>query len=111
MKLTDDEILTEVESLIEDFRPARSSENDPDHRAYHALKAVASDIRGRKLNKIDETTRELAAALDAMERSNATNEGFSASTRTDVALKTRAYWPTIKQALEFFEDARKVDAQ
>jgi hypothetical protein len=110
VKLTDDEILTEVESLIEDFRLARGLENDPNYRAYHALKAVASDICGRRLDRIGEAQRELAAALDAAERSK-TQLGFLQTTLSDVAYKTRAYWPTIKQALEFFEDARKVDAQ
>jgi hypothetical protein len=110
VKLTDDEILTEVESLIEDFRPARSNEADPEYRAYHALKAVASDIRGRKLNRLAEVQRELIAALEAVDRSK-TALGFSRDHLADLAYKTRAYWPTIKQALEFFEDARKVDAQ
>lgn len=113
-RLTDDEQLAEIERLVEGYRGLRERPGVPGHRTYVALKAVAAEIRGRMVAKISETERELGRALTDLEASRTMQAGvptFSTGCMDHVAMQVRRRWPTIRQALAFFEDARKADAQ
>jgi len=111
MPVSDADALKAVEELLESFRqyrgmPATSRE----HRAYVAMKMAADEIRSRMSPFVTRTVADIQRSLDHMEQSKH-GETFSLGCLRNVALQTRAHWSTIRQALVFFEDARKVDAQ
>lgn len=109
-RLTEAEALKEIEALIERFRYARGMPStSQENRAYTALKMAADEIRARQDGPVSETQAELERALADLERSNL-GGSYSAGCLQNVALQARARWSTIRQALAFYEDARRTDA-
>lgn len=99
--------LAEIERLIVTFRYARNLEKGERERdMLDILKWIASDMRGDTTAAVGEAQRQLQYALEGLK---ASPEDPGKATR--VAQELVARWPTVRQALEFFEDARKVDAQ
>lgn len=102
--------IAEIDKLIELYRPWRIAPEAPEHRTYIVLKALRTELQAETPPRIGEAHREMQASLAALERSK-TKLGYATNCLHDVAYKVRTYWPTIRQALAMFEDARKVDAQ
>lgn len=99
--------LAEIERLIVALRAARNlNPGTAERDTLDLLKWIAADMRGDTTAAIGEAQRQLQYALEAMK---AAPEDPGKLRR--VAEELVARWPTVRQALEFFEDARKVDAQ
>lgn len=109
-RLSDDEQLAELERMIELLRPFRDQPTQPEHRSYLTLKSAAADLRGRQAEAIGATLRELEPAIERLFDSKSAL-GYETNRMRAVAQIVAAHWATIKQALPFFEDARKADAQ
>jgi hypothetical protein len=109
--MTDAEALAEIEELIKRFRYARGMpETSRENRAYSALKMAASEFRAREAGKVPAALTELQRGLSDLEQSRV-GRTFSPGCMQHVAMEVRARWTLIRQALMFFEEARKVDAQ
>lgn len=105
------EALKAIEELIDSFRQYRGMpETSREHRAYTGMKMAADEIRSRRPLFATKTIAEMQRGLDDLERSK-NGETFSAGCLRNVALLVRNRWPVIRQALLFFEDARKADAE
>jgi hypothetical protein len=108
--MTDSEILVEIDRLIQTrYHRWKHTPDDPQHRSYLALKEVAIQLRAS--DRAGETIAAMENKLRGLERSRDATGNFDRTHLREVALEVRAKWSVIRQALLFFEDARKVDAQ
>ena len=104
---TDAEILKEIEGLIEEYRFARDfPAGSAERRTYIALKAVASDIRGRRLKAGSEAITALQGRMDALKRAGHHRGPRRTDALIGLAEELVGRWPSVRQALESF-DGRK----
>lgn len=89
------EQIEEVEALIADFRWARDERNAREHRTYHVLKIIASDLRARLPGSAGE-------ARDALERRYREYERIRALLGAEVGFMQEMVgrWPVVMRALE-----------
>lgn len=104
------EKLNEVERLIELGRPVRGATGSPDNYRQEIFKAIALDLRARLEGKPTEVLVELERRATAVHRSR-TALGYDAHALRGLAEGVMTRWPTVKQALEQFEEKSTGDAQ
>lgn len=101
IRMTDQEVLEEIDRLIDERRHARPEPNSPDGRAYYALKAVAIDIRARQTDSISKAERILTGAVGVADRGRGP-DGYDMGHLRLLAEAVMGRWPTIQQALRFY---------
>lgn len=104
-RLTDDEVLAELERMIELLRSFRSQPTTPEHLSWLTLRAAAADLRARQAVVIGLTRSELEPAIERMYASR-TGLGYDMNRMHAVAQTVAAHWRTIKQALVLFSEAK-----
>jgi hypothetical protein len=102
MPMTDAELLIQVESLVEDFRWARSDPGVPEHKSWQALKQVATDIRQRQAIAISDTHKALERRIVSVDRAKERNGGVRAREDAVKGLGEELWsrWPAVRHALE-----------
>jgi len=103
-----DDKLQAVEMLIVDLRWARSDPLVPEFKTYWVLKAIADDVRGRKLAVKINTLVDLQNTLDAVYASK-TALGYDNGKLRNLAERFIGCWPTVRQALEHFTADAEVE--
>lgn len=99
------EKLQVIEHFIEQWRIARNG--DPGERAvYHTLKAIAEDIRARDRKRATDLITRMDRAMKNAERWKTKPTGYQPGNLREIAELTIGAWPTIRQALEDFENER-----
>lgn len=95
------ELLEVLEALIVEHRGGRYKPDDPSFRAYHALKAVAADVRHRSPVAVSSLRKQLS---DAVERAHASRSalGYETGKLRAVAELVIGRWPAVRQALDAF---------
>ncbi len=105
-KLSDDEVIEALEALIENERNRTRGTDRRDNVFYLALVQTVGRIKTVNPEKVTEVLAQLGGAIQALERAREERPagvGFYPDARTfDVAMKTRAYWPMISEALRKF---------
>lgn len=97
-RLTDDQRIGVFELMLEEER-APGSGDRRDNARYLALKQTIAGIKGGHPDKALEAEKQLGGAVAALERSKAETGEWSLHMLQDLALKTRAYWPMMREAL------------
>jgi hypothetical protein len=107
VRLTDAEILSEIERIIQyPYRKWRDVPDDPRHRTFHALKIIAARLRAESAEGMTAAIADLGAKIEGMNRSRNDAGEFSETSMRSVALEVRAKWPSILHA---FRDHRVIE--
>lgn len=102
-RLTDEEVLEEVDRLVDAHRHARPEPNSQDGHTYRVLKAIAVDIRARQTDSISKAERVLSGAVGVAERGK-TEDGYDMGHLRLLAEAVMGRWPTIRQALRLYQE-------
>lgn len=98
-KLNDQERVDAFKAMIQNFLDSGArTESHPDHAFYLALLTTVDEIEKREPARIQVAEEQLGRAITALERSRRQSM-YGENQVTDVAMKTRAYWPMIREAL------------
>jgi hypothetical protein len=100
MRISDAEVLAEVEELIEDFRWARSDEKATENKTWRALKQLAGDIRSRQPVAVHDAQRALERRLEAVASARTRGPEALAGAAAGLAEELAGRWPAILQALQ-----------
>lgn len=107
-RLTDEDVLEEVDRLIDLHRHARPEPNSQDGHTYRVLKAIAVDIRARQTDAISKAEHILTGAVGVAERGRGP-DGYEMGHMRMLAEAVMGRWPTIQQALRFYYETYPED--
>lgn len=97
-RLGEEECVAVLEALLEQVRNARVGDRR-ESPAYLALKQTISDMKARTPRRAIEAAMQLGRAIEGLDRIKEETGGFGPSNLQDVAMKARAYFPLIREAL------------
>lgn len=105
---TDKEKLEVIEFMIEQWRPARSSDIAGERDTYLILKDIAREIRGRMPGVPSRSRQTLERAIEraAATKTGLPGAGYQGRTMFALAQVVIGEWPTIRQALDKFGETK-----
>jgi hypothetical protein len=104
---TDAEKLEVIESFIVQWKVARTGDHLGGHDVYLLLKEIAKDYRGRAPNAPGRARERLERALEHAAKTKTGGVGYEFNALRRIAETVISEWPTIRQALEKFEQETK----
>lgn len=104
MSVTHADKIAAVDRLLDDFRWAREQPQEPEHATFHALVAIAADLRAQTPKESSKVLRAMSHQVDVIKRTKAQigyiDHGQMENLTNAV---TGRWWPTIRAALENHE--------
>lgn len=95
-----------VDRILQDMRWVRDMPNDPQYRAYQALKEVYADLLAEKPKEITKVLQAISFQVEVARKSKARCGMIELGNQKTLAEGISGrWWPVVKKALERFEEA------
>lgn len=98
-EITIEDKIAHVEQIIESVRWARSEPEEPDHRTYNVMKAIASDLRAQLSRAPTQAVEALEFQIHAARRVKSDIGHIPLTHHQAVSECVISWWPVIRRAL------------
>lgn len=110
MNLSIDDKIFEVERLLEEFRWARGAPATAEHKTWLVLRALASELRGRKAEAPSQAETQLERRRLAVIASK-TRLGYANGPLVGLAQELLGRWETVLQGLRLLAEVNRRTAE